>query len=233
VVAAVLAIPALRRWRAGGWWLTAVLGVVAAAVATHNWSTFGSLQGGYAEINRTHAQFHGVEGTWSLALPEGLAGLLVSPSRGLLVYSPVLAVAFLGLARGCAGSAGAPVRYLALAVGTSLLTLATYTVWWGGHSFGPRLLVDVLPALALGLVPVWPVIRRRPFARGLFALTLAVSVLVEVVGAFHFPSPRAVDWDTSPQDVDFAHERLWDWRDPQLVRLLRNGPVWPGFRTTP
>jgi len=53
------------------------------------------------------------------------------------------------------------------------------------------------------------------------------------VGAFCFPSPRAVDWDTSPQDVDFAHERLWDWRDSQLVRLVRNGPASPGFRTTP
>ena len=65
------------------------------------------------------------------------------------------------------------------------------------------------------------------------AAAFAVSVLVEVLGAFCFPSPRAVDWDTSPQDVDFAHERLWDWRDSQLLRLIRNGPASPGFRTTP
>jgi hypothetical protein len=76
-------------------------------------------------------------------------------------------------------------------------------------------------------------IRRRALVRGLFALAFAVSVLVEVVGAFYFPSPRAVDWDTSPQDVDFAHERLWDWRDSQLLRLVRNGPARPGFRTAP
>jgi hypothetical protein len=233
LVAAVLALSGLPRWRAGGVWVAMALGAVAATVALHNWSTFGSLQGGYALINRTHAQFHGVDGTWSLALPEGLAGLLVSPSRGLLVYSPVLAVAFIGLGRGWAGAGGAPVRPLALAVAASLLTLSTYTVWWGGHSFGPRLLADVLPALVLGIVPAWPVAWRPGMRRWLFGALFAVSVLVEVIGAFNFPSPRHVEWNITPKDVDWAHDRLWDWRDSQLVRLLRNGPVWPGFRDTP
>ena len=57
--------------------------------------------------------------------------------------------------------------------------------------------------------------------------------LVEATGAFYYPSPRAADWNITPSDVDVAHERLWDWRDPQLLRLLRNGPASPGFRTTP
>ena len=71
-------------------------------------------------------------------------------------------------------------------------------VWWGGHSFGPRLLADVLPAVVLGLVPIWPAVRRRALARALFALAFAVSVLVEIVGAFYFPSPRDVEWNMSP-----------------------------------
>lgn len=50
---------------------------------------------------------------------------------------------------------------------------------------------------------------------------------VSGVGAFCYPSPRAVDWNATPVDVDRAHERLWDWRDPQLLRLWRNGPVAP------
>jgi hypothetical protein len=233
LVGAVLAASVLPRWRAGSWGVAVALGAVAAAVAVHNWATFGSLQGGYALINRTHAEFHGVDGTWSLALPQGLAGLLVSPSRGLLVYSPVLAVAFLGLGRAWASPGGAPVRPLALAVAASLITLGTYTVWWGGHSFGPRLLADILPAVALGIVPAWPVARQPGVRRWLFGALFAVSVLVEAIGAFSFPSPRHVEWNVTPKDVDWAHDRLWDWRDPQLVRLLRNGPVWPGFRNAP
>ena len=94
LVAVVLAIPALRRWRAGGWALVVGLGAVVAVVSAHNWSTFGSLQGGYAEINRTHAQWHGVDATWTLGLPAGAgraprepepraARLLAGPRRRL------------------------------------------------------------------------------------------------------------------------------------------------------
>ena len=231
-VAAALTIPALRRWRAGGWVLAVALGAVVAAVSAYNWSAFGSLQGGYAEMHRAH-QWHGAGGTWSLGLPVGLAGLLVSPSRGLLVYSPVLVAAFLGLARGSARPEGTPVRYLALAVAASLLTIGTYAIWWGGHCFGPRYLADILPALTLGIVPAWPAVWRPGVRRWLFGAAFAASVLVEIVGALSFPAPRHVEWNMTPKDVDWAPERLWDWRDPQILRLLRSGPFWPGFRTTP
>jgi hypothetical protein len=108
-----------------------------------------------------------------------------------------------------------------------------FAVWWGGHSFGPRLLADVVPVLVLGLVPVWPPVWRSRAGRSLFLVTFAASALVGALGVFHYPSPRSVEWNDTPKKVDWAHERLWDWRDPQLLRLLRNGPVMPGFRPAP
>ena len=235
LLAFAVAAYVLRERRLGAWPLLALGGAVGIAVLGYNLWTFGSPQGGYAQINRTHAQWHGVVvGTWSAAgLPGRFLGLLLSPSRGLFVYSPVLVAAFLGLARAARIGREPFLRYLAAGVAGTLLMMSAYTVWWGGRSFGPRLLADVLPAMVLGLVPSWPAIRRRAVGRWLFAAAFVISVLVEAVGAFYYPSPRAVDWNTSPADVDLAHERLWDWRDPQLLRLLRNGPVSPGFRTIP
>lgn len=217
----------------GVWPFLALGGAIGLAAFGYNVWTFGSLQGGYAELHGTHARWHGVEGAWSAAgLPEGLMGLLVSPSRGVFVYSPVLVAAFGGLYRGFR-SRDAFLRWLAFGVGGSLLGLGVFTVWWGGHSFGPRLLADVMPALVLGIVPAWPALQRSRPLRWLLGVAFAASILIQAVGAFHYPSPRGVDWDTSPRDVDHAHERLWDWRDPQLLRLLRNGPATPGFRTGP
>jgi hypothetical protein len=234
LVAAAIGAYAIRTRRLAAWPFLAAGGTLGIAVLASNVWTFGSAQGGYAWINRTHAQFHGVEGTWSAAgLPGGLAGLLLSPSRGLLVYSPVLLAAFLGLYGGVRRAREPFLHYLAAGVCGGILTLGIYRVWWGGHSFGPRLLVDVLPALVLGLVPIWPTLWRERRARWLFGAAFAVSVLVEVVGAFYYPSAREVDWNVAPRDVDFAHERLWDWRDSQLRRLLQNGPAKPGFRATP
>ena len=39
-------------------------------------------------------------------------------------------------------------------------------------------------------------------------------------GAFSYPAEQ---WNTDPVDVDTHHERLWDWRDPQVVRCWARG----------
>jgi hypothetical protein len=233
LVAMVIAAYAVLSRGRTGLLCAGALGAVLALVLAHNMAVFGSLQGGYAELHRTHAEHHGVASAWGGSLAAGLAGVLVSPSRGLFVYAPVLLFAVAGLATWLVRRRGGLLACAAVATAVGIGTIAQFSVWWGGHSFGPRLLADIMPAVALGLVPIWPAIIRRPPWRALFAVAFAVSVVVEIVGAFYFPSPRDVDWDVSPRDIDFAHERLWDWRDPQLLRLIRNGPTPGGFRTTP
>ena len=234
VAAAILGAYALCRRPRASLWYWAVAVTVLFAVFAHNLTTFGSWQGGYAWINRSHDVLHGVKGgaAWSTPLASGLAGILVSPNRGLLVYSPVLALGLAGLGWG-AWRRGGLFTPAALLVGATLLLFGHYSVWWGGHTFGPRLLGDILPAVALGFVPMWRRLWRPGVGRVLAVLLLSWSVAVQAVGAFYYPSPRDVDWDITPQDVDQVHERLWDWRDSQLLRLLQNGPASPGFRTTP
>lgn len=98
----------------------------------------------------------------------------------------------------------------------------------GGHSYGPRLLTDFLPLFAILLVPTWQRLDRSlPLRVGFLAL-LAVSIWIQAIGAFYYPSHPGRDWDKTPRNVDWAHDRLWDWRDPQILRLLQNGPhpVW-------
>jgi hypothetical protein len=225
---ALLAYVAYLDRRAGARAAGLCLAALAPTIAYNLWH-FGSLDGGYSHINATHQLRHAVEGTWSTPLVEGLAGLLLSPSRGLFVYSPVLLVALLGLARAVREPLGAPAPWLALGWVASLVMMGKYSVWWGGHSFGPRLLADFLPLAALLMVPALRDVEQSRAARGLFLGLFGVSVGIQIVGAFCYPSPRPVDWNTTPQDVDLVHGRLWDWTDMQIVRLVRNGPRPPGF----
>jgi hypothetical protein len=227
--AGILAAFAIRRLGRGGLPFVAILGAVGVAVAAHNLATFGTVQGGYTELLRRAC----AEYASSVSFAEGLLGVLLSPSRGLFVYSPILAFPAVGLILWLARLRGGLLAYAAVVTAVGIGTISTFPVWWGGHSFGPRLLADIVPALVQGLVPIWPAVWRSRPGRWLVLTAFTVSVLVEAVGAFNYDPLLRQEWNTSTRNVDQARDRLWDWRDPQLFRLLRNGPVWPGFRTAP
>lgn len=187
-------------------------------IANIKW--FGHPLGGAIVFEALHATVHGTSSSFSARPWEGLLGLIVSPSRGLLIYSPVIVVAFLGL----------PIAWrvrtwslpLACATGAALQIAAysAYSVWWAGHTFGPRYLLDILPAtVPLAAIGANVASQRRWTAIAATAL-LAWSMIISATGAFCYPADR---WNTSPVEVDTHHERLWQWRDPQFLRCWRTG----------
>ncbi len=228
-VGVTIVVYALSRGLKRGVGCLLLFGGAVLAVLSYNLWHFGSIQGGYARLNATYMPLYEVEGVWSTAVGSGLLGLLLSPNRGLLIYSPVLVPAFVGILCSFLDRRQRVFHFLAAGLGASLLLLSAYSLWWGGHSFGPRLLSDFLPVFALFLAVVWGRIEQSVPLSIVFALLLAVSVGVQVIGAFWYPSPRDLDWNKTPRDVDVAHERLWDWNDTQVRRLLRNGPRSLGF----
>jgi hypothetical protein len=230
VVALAVLGHAIAQDRARGIKSALLFGLAGFPVAFFNVWYFGSLQGGNAKLMASQASFHSVEGAWSGSVWHGLLGLLVSPSRGLFVYSPVLLAALVGLPGALRGPHAALFRWLAAGFAGSLLVLSKFSAWWAGYSFGPRYLTDFLPLLIVFAIPAWSALGRVRWITVTFLALFAWSVSAQAIGAFCYPSRTAVDWNTSPRDVDHAHERLWDWRDNQLLRTLRNGPRAPGFR---
>jgi hypothetical protein len=153
---------------------------------------------------------------------EALSGALVSPSRGLFVYSPILVISIWGMVRALKSRWQAPLAtyLIAVLVGNWLLLGLYFHFWWGGHSYGPRQLSDMTPFFVFFLIP--PLLKWRESAKPLgaasvFLVLLAVSVFIHSRGA------RSADvylWNVSPQNVDQNPTRLWDWRDPQFLRGL-------------
>ena len=214
----VLAWVARTHGRELAWFLAApvVLGLV---LVGSNLYYFGGLAGGQDQIERQHSRLHGVAGPWSGNLTEGMLGTLVSPSRGLFVYSPWVALAVVMAPAAVNKLApGSLVRWLLLALVPYLFVLSKYAVWWAGGSFGPRYWTDALPLfgilLACGLD--WARGHSRALV-ALFAVTILVSVAIHAIGAFCYPST----WNFYPTDIDLDHERLWDWRDTELSRGLQ------------
>lgn len=161
-------------------------------------------------------------GAWS-DVPWNLVGHLVSPNRGLFVFSPVLVLAIagvvLGLRRGTLDLLDGAV--LAVLAG-HFLVISSTGPWWAGHSFGPRYATDVLPLLAYFMIPALAAVavRRPPVKRWLLAL------LVVLTGWSFFAQYRAATtwdvwaWNGTPVSIDDRPERAWDWTDLQILRGL-------------
>lgn len=152
-------------------------------------------------------------------LPHALVALLVSPSRGLFVYSPFLLAACVGLLD--ARCRRQPLYRLALLSALlHVLVVARQANWWGGWCFGPRLLTDLLPGLWLALVlsiEAWPGLRwprLRASAVGVFGAAAVFSAWVHVRQGLFSWGPY--NWNDAPP-VDSAPERLEDWRRPQFL----------------
>ncbi len=123
---------------------------------------------------------------WSTPPWLGAAGMLASPSRGLLVFSPFLAFAGWGAWVAWREESYRDLRPLSLALAGLLLLTFRWFDWWGGHSFGYRLIVDTVPLFVALLFPVADRLLARPVARRVFGGLILWSIGVQVLGAFAY-----------------------------------------------
>jgi hypothetical protein len=199
----------------------AIVAIAAAITMAMNIRWFGHPFGAAPQLESIHPQVHGVPSALSTQPWVGLAGLLLSPSRGLLIFSPVLAVALAGLGPSRQDDWRVRVLWLGWAAAVQLVLYSFYAVWWGGHTYGPRytldLLVPLAPALALGFARL---LTSRAWTT-LAAVALVWSVGVAALGAFVYPNEF---WNTSPDEVDQHHERLWNFGDSQIRRVWTSAP---------
>ncbi|WP_342376191.1 hypothetical protein NVS55_33680 [Myxococcus stipitatus] len=155
---------------------------------------------------------------------EALAGNLVSPARGLLVFTPVLLLGVWGLVLEWRARTFSRLHVFLLAgVALHWVAISTFPHWWAGHSYGPRFFTDVVPYLVFFLVPVVRELEwRGPEARRARTATFAVLAVVSLGIHIHGASSRAVyRWNSFPLDVDEHPERLWDWKDAQFLGRKR------------
>jgi hypothetical protein len=194
------------------------------------------LFGGLLLANYNFYVFHRVYGGYAAAVLNGnilpgLAGLFLSPGRGLLIYTPVALFAL------CAFLAPIAVRrrhnllLVTAAVFIVLESLLTSRsiMWWGGYCWGPRMLTELIPPLMVLMAIGVPVIEHsglRAWPRRVFAVLALYSVLIQGIGVFFYPKGH---WDGTPRSVDAAPARLWDWRDNPIVRTVRGGLYWEPY----
>lgn len=199
--------------------------VVVGAFLMMNWFTIGQWLPDY---------YHGAGArSISARMGEALAGHLVSPSRGLLIASPILLLFPLGVwLRIHRRRFGLLEGLLLASVLLHWVTISAWPLWWGGHSQGPRLWTDMLPFMMVFVAEALarPVVRSRPNsaaapepprakARPAVIAIVAVLCAISFAGQYRLSNASAtMKWNAAPVDVDAQPSRVWDWHDVQMLR---------------
>jgi hypothetical protein len=149
---------------------------------------------------------------------EGIAGLLFSPTRGLFVFSPFLlfvpCLIFHALRERSE-------RDLTVALCVAMVALvAGYAVvdWRQGIAWGPRWLTDMVPLLIWMLPPILAALSRP--ARVLFGAACALSVAIQIVGAFWYTG--ASDAAMLTAKVEGRMRPMWDFRNAAFIAELKH-----------
>ena len=169
-----------------------------------------------------------------------LLGNLLSPGRGLFVFSPILLVAIPGFIISLRDRADHRLHTaFGLIIILHWLSISRFPHWWGGFSFGPRLMSDILPFMTYfigfairDIIDCKARIPRQIGTATVVILALA-SVAINAQGALSWAPSM---WSVVPTSIDENPQRLSDWSDLQFTRAFSRpapmpyfGPLLPGL----
>lgn len=150
---------------------------------------------------------------------EALYGNLLSPARGILIYSPFIAFAWLFFKY---SQKPWELKKSWLLIGLAwpvlhLVFISRFPHWWAGWSYGARFMTDVLPGLFLLTLYAWPTNFKPKMAKVLSGILFASCVFAIIVnsgqGLFN---KYTAQWNADP-NIDQYPEYLFDWSYPQFL----------------
>lgn len=188
-----------------------------------NFYYFGNFIGGYSSISTPLYSFT------INTFVEASLGTLISPSRGIFVFSPIILYSFFGAYKVFKLRAYKDEK---LIVSMSFAALGLffsycfYIFWWAGYCYGPRFMTDILPVTCY-LINYYIDDLSNPLnsfqnqgfidksKRLLFLLMVMISFFVQIVGAF---GEKGLYWSITPLKLEQYPSRLWHVKDNQIER---------------
>jgi hypothetical protein len=152
-----------------------------------------------------------------------ITGVLISPSRGLFVFVPIFAFVLYRVARYWHDLPLRPLAAAALAcIAMQWILVAGFSRWWGGWSYGPRMMTETVPWFAMLAILGQSAARSAPRSTrsrvevAVAASLLAISIFINAQGA---TSWATWNWNNEPQ-IDEHPDHRFDWSRPQFLAGL-------------
>ena len=166
-------------------------------------------------------------------------GNLLSPARGLLVYSSFIVLPIIWVIASIKSWPRFRLELILLIWPIlHLITISRFPHWWAGFSFGARLMMDALPALFILLLCFLSCEKsiKTPRWIAFFSLGLLSVWINSYQGIFNLSTAI---WNSTPS-IDAYPEYLFDWKYPQFLsskkvikqrleeHTAKYGPILPG-----
>ncbi len=142
-----------------------------------------------------HHNFTELDSNYGFVIPgfDAIWGLSISPYRGIFFYAPFLFAGFYGVSLTIRqkGWKFLIFSYLFIPFLLYYLFIASYFAWWGGWTYGPRLL------LAMDLILLYRLVEysaERGISKSLFALLCFAGILVIIPakGTIAYSAPTGI-----------------------------------------
>ncbi|HEY9611191.1 hypothetical protein [Allocoleopsis sp.] len=191
-----------------------------------NFYYFGNFIGGYSSISVPLYSFT------VKTFVEASLGILISPSRGIFVFSPIILYSFFGAYKVFQLRFYKDEKLIGIMILAALglfFSYCFYIFWWAGYCYGPRFMTDILPVTCY-LINYYIDDLSKPlnhfhthrfidkFKRLLFLLMVIISLFVQIVGAF---GDKGLYWSIYPLKLEQYTSRLWHVKDNQIERHIQ------------
>ncbi len=174
--------------------------------AAYNLYYFGSIMGGMETL------FGGL----NIYNIGNALGLLVSPNRGILIYSPIVVLAVFGYFK----SKRDPFyNLMVLSILAEIAIYGSFVTWSSGGSYGPRFMTGMFPYIAIfmGLYINTLSMKKNKLAILCMSILFAWSVFVQIIGV-------AYPYWLWAQAANIDTARAWDWQDMEIFTGFYAGP---------
>jgi hypothetical protein len=189
-------------------WLLLILG----GFVYYNFSVYGTILAPYYAASRL--------GNQPLLFLAALAGNLISPGRGLLVWSPVFILIGPQVFRIIKNISSSSLEFcLLIIILGHWAGISSFNQWDTGWFLGPRFFTDMTPYLMFLLIPI--IKKFSPHNINISFFLIISLVFISMFIQFRCSVYREPSrWNGIPVNVDEHPYRVWDTMDFQFLRGL-------------
>ena len=168
-------------------------------------------------------------GYWTANIIEGFLGLWLSPSKGLLITSPILILMFYGVWQVIKKpKANLLDVFILLTIFLHTLIMGKWYNWFGGYSWGTRMASEILPyAVYLLFYLVNAPIFKSKITKSIYITLLIISIIYHASGLIFFDGI----WHTIYDGKNPYW--LWDIQNSEPIFSIKRGLNKLGLTTNP